>query len=63
MCIRDRRRDLTIRVYDSVSGSLGTGLMILQLAEELRQGMDWQTLTERRVPWLIQDVYRRQVVC
>lgn len=44
-------------MYDSVSGSLGTGMMILQLAEELRQGMDWQTLTERRVPWLIQNTF------
>ncbi len=32
-------------------------MMILQLAEELRQGMDWQTLTERRVPWLIQNTF------
>lgn len=48
--LAEERRDLTIRVYDSVSGSLGTGMMILQLAEELRQGMDWQTLTERGCP-------------
>lgn len=48
--LAEERRDLTIRVYDSVSGSLGTGMMILQLAEELRQGMDWQTLTESRCP-------------
>ena len=47
--LAEERRDLTIRVYDSVSGSLGTGMMILQLAEDLRQGMDWQTLTERRI--------------
>ena len=55
--LAEERRDLTIRVYDSVSGSLGTGMMILQLAEELRQGLDWQTLTERRVPWLIQNTF------
>ena len=55
--LAEERRDLTIRVYDSVSGSLGTGMMILQLAEELRQGMDWQTLTERRVPWLIKNTF------
>ena len=55
--LAEERRDLTIRVYDSVSGSLGTGMMILQLAEDLRQGMDWQTLTERRVPWLIQNTF------
>ena len=43
--LAEERRDLTIRVYDSVSGSLGTGMMILQLAEE------------RRVPWLIQNTF------
>ena len=30
--LAEERRDLTIRVYDSVSGSLGTCMMILQLA-------------------------------
>ena len=49
--------------YDGVialmlSGGLsGTYNMVRLLAEELRQGMDWQTLTERRVPWLIQNTF------
>ena len=51
------RTDLAIRVYDSVSGSLGTGMMVLQLAEDIRLGMDWDTLTERRVPWLIRNTF------
>ena len=55
--LAEERKDLTIRVYDSVSGSLGTGMMVLQLAEDLRQGMDWDALTERRVPWLIQNTF------
>ena len=55
--LAEERTDLTIRVYDSVSGSLGTGMMVLQLAEDIRLGMDWNTLTERRVPWLIRNTF------
>ena len=55
--LAEERADLTIRVYDSVSGSLGTGMMLLQLAEDIRRGMDWNALTERRVPWLIQNTF------
>lgn len=55
--LAEERRDLTVRVYDSVSGSLGTGMMVLQLAEDIRSGMDWETLTERRVPWLISHTF------
>ena len=32
-------------------------MMVLQLAEDIRQGMDWDTLTEHRVPWLIQNTF------
>ena len=46
--LAEERTDLTIRVYDSVSGSL---------AEDIRLGMDWNTLTERRVPWLIRNTF------
>ncbi len=44
---------LALRVYDSKSGSMGVGMTMLQLAQDLRDGMDWETLTERRVPQLI----------
>ena len=55
--LAEERKDLHIRVYDSISGSLGTGMMVLQLAEDIRRGMDWETLTERRVPWLIRNTF------
>lgn len=42
-----------MRAYDSRSASLGQGLTLLQLAEDIRQGMGWEELTERRVPQLI----------
>ena len=44
---------LRIHVFDSVSGALGQGMTVLQLAEDLRNGMGWEELIERRVPQLI----------
>lgn len=49
--------ELQVRVYDSISGSLGQGLTLLQLAEDIRSGMDWVELTERRVPQLIANTF------
>ncbi len=50
-------QDMDVRVYDSRSGSLGIGMMLLQLWEDIRAGMDWDTLTQRRVPALIRDTH------
>ena len=47
------RGKLEVRAFDSVSGSLGLGMTVLQLAEDIRGGMGWEELTERRVPQLI----------
>lgn len=44
---------LPVKVYDSLSGSLGMGMTLLQLAEDIRSGMEWKELTERRVPQLL----------
>jgi len=49
--------DFPIRVFDSVSGSLGQGMTVLQLAEDIRNGMDWETLVERRAPQLIAGTF------
>ncbi len=51
------RRDLEIKVYDSVSGALGMGMTLLQLAEDLRSGVSWRELTHKRVPHLIQNTF------
>lgn len=48
---------ITVRVYDSLSGSLGQGLTLLQLAEDIRSGMGWDELTQRRVPQLLQNTF------
>lgn len=49
--------ELEIAVYDSKSGSLGSGMMIFQLLEDIEQGMDWEQLTTRRVPHLIENTF------
>lgn len=48
---------LPVRAFDSVSGSLGEGMTVLQLAEDIRAGMDWVELTERRAPHLIANTF------
>ena len=48
---------LPVRVFDSVSGSLGQGATVLQLAEDIRNGMGWEELTERRAPRLIANTF------
>ncbi len=48
---------LDIAVFDSKNGSLGSGMMIFQLLEDLKQGMDWEQLIGRRVPHLIQNTF------
>lgn len=47
------RQDLAVSVFDSRRGSMAQGMILLQLAEDLRGGMDWERLTGRRVEQLI----------
>ena len=51
------RQDLEIAVFDSKSGSLGMGIMVLQLWEEIQAGTSWEELVERRVPHLIANTF------
>ena len=51
------RGKLEVRAFDSASGSLGLGMTVLQLAEDIQNGMSWEELTERRVPQLIQGAF------
>ena len=51
------RRDLNVCVFDSLNGSMGQGLILLQLAQDIRAGMSWEELTERRVPQLIKNTF------
>lgn len=51
------RSDLELAVFDSKSGSLGAGIMIFQLLEDIENGMDWETLVNKRVPQLIANTF------
>ena len=44
---------MDVRIFDSLSGSLGMGMTLLQLAEDIENGMEWEELVERRTPQLI----------
>lgn len=39
--------------FDSLNASLGLGMTVLQAAKDIRAGMSWEELTERRIPKLI----------
>ena len=53
----ETRHDLEIAVFDSNNGALGCGMMLYQLAEDIENGMDWDTLIQKRVPQLIQNTF------
>ena len=53
----ETRRDLEIAVFDSKSGSLGMGIMVLQLWEDIQAGADWDWLVEKRLPSLIANTF------
>ena len=48
---------IPMRAYDSSSASLGLGMTLLQLAEDIESGMSWEELTERRVPQLMSSSF------
>ena len=48
---------LEIRAYDSLNASLGQGMTLLQLAEDIESGMSWEELTERRVDQLMKGSF------
>ena len=53
----ESREDLEIAVFDSLSGSLGMGMMVLQVWEDIRAGMGFAELRDRRVPQLIANTF------
>lgn len=53
----ETRRDLEIAVFDSKSGSLGMGIMVLQLWEDIQAGTSWDWLVEKRLPSLIANTF------
>ena len=52
-----QRDDLEIAVFDSRSGSLGIGIMVLQMWEEIVAGASWETLVRERAPHLVANTF------
>jgi len=48
---------ISMCVFDSRSGAMGQGMTVLQLARDIRAGMGWEELTQRRVPQLLRGSY------
>ena len=46
---------VSMKVYDTLSGSVGEALVVLQILEDLKNGYGWQELTEQRIPFLIRN--------
>ena len=53
----EQRDDLDIAVFDSRSGSLGIGIIVLQLWEEIQAGTGWDKLIHERVPHLVDNTF------
>ena len=53
----EQRDDLDIAVFDSRSGSLGIGITVLQLWEEIQAGAGWDKLIHERVPHLVDNTF------
>lgn len=56
LCAQEQN-GLEMRVYDSLSGSLGIGSMLLQAWEDIREGMSWDELTKHRMPFLVENTW------
>lgn len=55
--LAEQRHDLEVVVFDSKSGALGIGIILLQLWEDIQGGMDWEELIARRTPHLIANTF------
>ena len=53
----ESRHDLDVAVFDSVSGALGIGIIVLQAWEDIESGMTWEKLVKDRVPKLIANTF------
>ena len=53
----ESRHDLDVAVFDSVSGALGIGIIVLQAWEDIESGMTWEELVKERVPKLIANTF------
>lgn len=55
--LAEGQKDLEIAAFDSLSGALGEGVMVLQAAEDIERGMSWDELIHTRVPQLVANTF------
>lgn len=48
---------MEMKVFDSLSGALGEGAIVLQTAEDIARGMSWEELTQTRIPAHIANIH------
>lgn len=51
------RKDLETAVFETCSGSLGIGMVVLQLWEDIQAGMSWERLVGERVQYLLDNTF------
>lgn len=49
------RRDLEAAIFETRSGAIPIGGIVLQLWEDIQKGMTWEELTQKRVPHLLEN--------
>jgi len=58
ICIQcQEREDLEAVAYDTKSGALGIGMIVLQLWKEIEQGLTWDKLLHERLPFLSENTH------
>lgn len=53
----EQQEGLEVAVFDSKSGALGIGAILLQLWEEIQAGTEWDVLVKERTPHLIGNTF------
>ena len=53
----EERRDLETAVFETYSGAIPIGGIVLQLWEDIQNGMTWETLVTERVPHLLKNCH------
>jgi len=51
------RQDLDAVAYDAKSGALGIGVIVLQLWDEILNGLSWDKLLQERLPFLSKNTF------
>lgn len=51
----EEHKDLTTVVFDTCSGAIPLGGIVLQLWEDIQEGMSWEELVEQRAPHLLKN--------